>query len=657
MSAVLPPPVPLPDPPGSAAGLLSAVGELTSAGFSAGVLCHQLEPVAVLRGWRGADAARAGSEMAAATAVAGDVHRAVTNAVARLQAHAEAWLLVERRLAVLRARQQEQYAVAAPRLAALVGEPGPLDAGPPPEAAALLADMVAAEAARAAEHRALLAELADDAQRSAAVLAAATGPLGGVGRPGEAPRVTVRLATVLPGWGMQAMTGLGLDAATALTAPRNFAGIDATAGRYTAYADMPAFAEALARGLGPEGTTYLLAVLGSTADTGEGKELAALLARTLHGDGPAGGLLDPRAPDGGVDVVAVGMGVVLAAPGAGPRLAATWGRAMLERERVQGVSAVDRTTGTPPDPVDAALHVLLRASDGTAAADLLATPAAWGAALARDWPDGGAALSGVIDLGAAVPEGAGTALAGLEALGRGLAPGSRSPALDDRALLPAVRDATGGLVAAQVGGPVAGALRSAVGGGALDGATDAALRGLGFLLSQPGQDAVVTGALTAALRNGPEGAEVGEVAGAYVAVQEYGMRVRHALDCAREFANAVDRQLNWTVAVTLPSLAVQGRARPFLVAFEGLAARAFRADSEVVVPRDTRPVRTAADAARLADEVVPGGGAAGRVGFGRAAALLGVPELPVTSSPFDPLDDVDIPDRQRPKGGRRTRRR
>ena len=653
MSAVLPAPAPLPDPPGSAAGLLAVVGELAAAGFWAGVLCHQLAPVPVpvLRGWSGADAAAAGAEVAAATAVADDLHRSVTTAVARLRAHAEAWLLVERRLALLRSRQAEQYAAAAPRLAALVGPLGALAAGAPPEAAAVIADVVAEEAARTAEHRALLAELADDAHLSAAVLAAAAGPLGGVGRPGEAPRVTVRLAAVLPGWGGQAMTGLGLDAAADLTAPGNLAAMGAAAARYAPYAGVPAFAEALARGLGHDGITFLLAVLGSGAGTGAEEEIAGLLARTLRGDGPAGALLDPRDPDGGADVVALGMGVVLGAPGVTPGLAAAWGRSMLERERVQGVSAADRTTRAPVDPLDAALQVLVRAADGGAAAALLATPAAWGAALARDWPDGGAALAEVIGLGAAAPEGGRVARAGLEALGQGLAPGSSGAALDDRHLLPAVRDAVGGLVAAQVG-VVISALAQVGSGGELDGAADAGLRGLGLLLSQPGQNGVVTGALTAVLHGGAGGAGAGEVAGAYVAVQEYGMRVRHALDCAREFAHAVDRQLNWTVGVTLPSVALQGWARPLLVEVEGRAARVFRADGDVDIPRDTRPVRTTDDAARLAEAVVAGGGAAGRAGFGRATALLGVPELPDTTSPHDVLDQVDMPDRRRPRGER-----
>jgi hypothetical protein len=664
VTTVLPVPVPLPDPPGSAAGLVSAVGQLTVAASSAGLLCHLLEPAAVLRGWRSADATVAGAEVTVATEVAAGLHGAVTVALARLQAHGEAWLLVERRLAVLRQRQAEQFAAAGHRLATLAGPLAALTGGPaPPGADALVAEVVADEAARAAEHRALLTDLAEDAHRSAAVLAAAAAPLGGAGRPGEAPRVAVRLAAVLPGWGTRAMTGLGLEAAADLTARGDLAAVSAAALRYAPYAGVPAFAEALARGLGREGTTYLLAVLGAGAGTDAGQDLADLLARTLRGDGPAGALLDAQDPDGGADVVAVGMGVVLAAPGAGAGLAASWGRAVLERERAQGASAVDRTTSTLPDPVDAALRVLVRAGDAAAAADLLRSPAAWGAALARDWSDGGAALAAVIDLGACAPGGARSARAGLEAFGQGLAPGSDTAAIDVRRLLPAVRDALGGLVAAQADA-VAAALVPVAAGAHLDVAADAGLRGLGLLLSEPGPDALVTGALVAALRDGgvrvAAGAGAGEVAsgevaGAYVAVQEYGQRVRHALACARELTDAVDRQLNWTIWVTLPSLAVRGPSGELVAGLEDVAARAFRADGTVVPPRDTGLVRTADDAARLAGAVLVGGETAGRAGFRRTTAALGVPEMPDATSPLDVLDDLDPPDRRPGRRGKQAR--
>jgi hypothetical protein len=660
VSEVLPVPVPLPDPPGSASALVAALESLAAAGWSAGLLRHLLEPVAVLHGWTGADATVAATEVAAATGVAADLHRAVTTALLRLDAHAQAWMLVERRLAVLRQRQADQFAAASARLARLAGPLGAMTGGPPPPgAAAVVAEVLAEENARAAEYQALLADLAQDAHRSVAALADAASPLGGAGRPGETARVTVRLAQALPGWGERAMATLGLAAAADLTTPGPLAQMTGTANRYVPYSDTPAFADALIQALGTAGLTYLMAVLGSVAGTGAGAELAGLLARTLGavdgagaGAGPvlrAGELLDPRNP--GADALALGMGAVLAAPAAGPRLAASWGRALLERDQAQGAGAVARTTAGLPDPVEAAVQVLLRSADGPAAAALLTSSAAWGEALARNWPDDGVALAAVIDLGAGTTGAASTARAALQALGQGLAPGSQLPALDDRRLRPAVRDALGRLVAAQAGAVVADLGRAVV-ADRLDARQDAGLRGLGLLLSQPGQDAGVTGALTAALRGGTAGGVAGEVAGAHVAVQEYGQRVRHALDCARELANAVDRQLNWTIAVTIPSLAVGGRAGELLTGIEGVGARALRADGAVVYPPDRGRRYTAEDAARLAESVAGGTGASARSAFGRVTELLGVPREPSPDSLLDVLDEVDPPDRRQSRRGR-----
>lgn len=486
MTGALPTPVWLSDPPGSPAALQASVLRLASAGASAGLLCHLLEPAAVVHGWTSADGRVAGAEVGAATAVAAQLHAALTTALARVQAHAEAWSLVERRLAVLRQRQQDQFAAAHARLAALGGPFAALSGDVlPPAAAAVVDEVVADDTARAAEHRALLAELADDASRSAAVLGEAAGALAGGGSRRPAAAVTARLAVALPGWGVPAMTRLGSDAAAALTAPGELEAVTAAAVRYTPYVGVPAFAEALARGLGATGATYLLSLLGSLAGTGAGDQVAALLAGAFGAAPPVRPPLVAADPGGGADVVAIGMGTVLAAPGAGAALAATWGRALLEREAVQGAGAVARTTSTLPDPVKAAVEVLRRTGDRGACAELLASAGAWAAALARNWSDGGSALAAVIGLAAAAPAGAPAVRAGLELLGAGLAPGSREPALDDRQLAPDVRDALGGLVAAQAGAVVT-ELRRAVGAGtagagtaATDGAADARLRDCG----------------------------------------------------------------------------------------------------------------------------------------------------------------------------------
>lgn len=172
VSALLPVTVPLPDPPGSSGALEAVLGQLTAAGFCTGIMANRLEPARVLSGWQGADAVVAGAEVEAATVVDTDLHHGVTGALARLQAHAELWSLVERRVAVLRQQQQrDDYAAAAPRLAQLL-EPMASAGIPsaPPEATALVAALAADDAARGAKHRALLDELAADAQLTASVL-------------------------------------------------------------------------------------------------------------------------------------------------------------------------------------------------------------------------------------------------------------------------------------------------------------------------------------------------------------------------------------------------------------------------------------------------------------------------------------------------------
>jgi hypothetical protein len=655
-AAELSPPAALPDPPGRAADLVAALAPWATAGFSAGLLCHLLAPAAVLRGWTGADAESAAAQLSASSRVAAALHEAMCTAVARLQAHAEMWLLVENRLAVLRRAQEEQFAAASTVLSLYANPVAFLSAGNPPAgAAALVAAYEDGEVARIAEHRALLAEVAEDARATAAALAAAGQEFGGAG-PGGRAQVTLRLATRLPGWGGRAMAGLGLDAAADLTAPGDLGAVTAAAARYTPFAGVPEFAAALARSLGEKGLTYLLAMLGQLAGTGAGGEVAGLLARGLSAAGAAGNgdalapaerLLDPQDPDGGADVVAVGMGVVLAAPGAAAGLAAAWGRAALEREHARGAGAVALSPATGHDPVDAALQVLVRTADRDAAAHLLGSSDVWASALTRRWSDGGSALRAVIGLSARAPAGGHVAEAALAALGRGLAPGSTVAATDDRGSLAAVRGAVGHLVAVQVDRVVV-LLGRVVAAGQLDAATDTALRGLGLLLGQPGQGDVVSAAVVAALRRPPGGVDPAELAGAHVAVLEYGQRVRHALDCARELAETVDRAILGqevkAAVYLLTSGGGPGLGRAAVRFSVDPLLQLWHADGTVVLPPDTGTVHTADDAAELAEALLPGTAAAGRAGFGRATAVLGVPTPPPPDAALL-IDEFDPPDR------------
>ncbi|WP_448615501.1 hypothetical protein [Modestobacter sp. URMC 112] len=677
MTAVLPAPVDLPGPPGSPQLLEAALEQLTGAAFAAGTVSHLLEPVAVLQGWQGADAAVAGAEVAAATAVAGRLHAALSAAIGRLEAYAETWQLVERRVDELRRQQEAQFASASPRLA-VASDPSVTVV--PPDAAALLQEVEADESARAAEHRELLAELADDADRTAAVLEDAGGSFGGTGRRGDAARVRVHLAAALPGWGTGLMAGLGARAARELTGPGTADDLTAAALRSAPYAGVPAFAVALVAGLGADGVAHLLASSAAAGPSGGGGEgpapLAVLLARVLTAAGTedlrvagvtgrsgTGRLLPPRDPDAAVDAVAVAMGRVLAVPGVSPGLAASWGRALLERERAQGASPVARTTPTAPDPADTALRVLAASGDRRAAAELLATPEAWAAALARPWPDGGAALARVIGLAGASREGGVAGGAALAALGEGLQPGTDRTVTGDEETLATVRDVLGGLLAEQVQ-EVVGMLGPVAAGGLPDATVDARLRGLARLLLQPGQQAVLVGALADALRAGTIPAvEAAAVAGGFVAVQEYGERLRHALACAEGLADAAERRVTFDVLVRMPTAVPRellGRVAPLGeeladAVVDGLAV-AVDAEGEYAPPDDTGVVRTEEDATRFAvlsrpaaDPSGPGTAAAvleqaAHGGFQRTAAVLGVP--PVAEESIDVLDRFEPPDRE-----------
>lgn len=230
----------------------------------------------------------------------------------------------------------------------------------------------------------------------------------------------------------------------------------------------------------------------------------------------------------------------------------------------------------------------MREGDAAAAADLLASPSAWAAALARPWTDGGAALATVVGLGAHAPGAARTARAALQALGEGLAPGTTRSVTADRHTMDTVRDAVGALVAAQIGAVVVGLSRLTV-GGPLDPAADTALRGLGLLVSSPAQDDQVTGALATSLRAGARAGSAAEVAGAYVGVQQYGQRVIHALACAQALADAVDRQVNFTIMIEAPAtLLLAGRSEEKVFGRDLLdpLATALHADGTVDLPMD-----------------------------------------------------------------------
>jgi len=675
VTALLAPPVPLPDPPGHPAALAAVVDQLTSAGYAAGLTVHLLGPAVAVIGWQGADAGVAATEVAAATAVAAELHAVLSTARTRLGEHREVWLGVLARISTLREEQRAEYAAAGPRLAALVGpaieQGGPLPTDP--RAGALVDSVAAADADRAAEHRALVAALEEDAAATVRALAAATVRWGGTGRPGAVPAVTLHLAQRLPGWGAAALTALGVQAAGELTGRPTGGELDAAAARWSAWTSAPAFADAVLGRLDADGVTWLLTVLGGRAGTDD-EALGGFLAATVATASAAGGRgaavlggvqLDPGDPDATVDVVAVGMGLVLtgalvrgrAADTAG--LAATWGRQVLARETTQGASATARTAPTSPDPATAALGVLVAARDGAAAARLLASVPAWTALLAHPWPAGAVDLAAVVGLAAGAPTADRVAGAGLQALGQGLAPGTSSRVVLDPGTLGEVGGQLAALVGEQVQVVVELLERAAVrtpgealrppADAALAPEVDAGLRGLAHLLVETDRAEVVTEAMAGALTANalPSAAAV---AGGYVAVREHAQRMRRVLDLSRAQEQAVDAQIVWTIGVAGPAGLLPGPAGELGGEALDVVAGLVGADGEVDLGPDGGRVRTAADAEQWSRETLghrPAGdgsmGAAARNGFAQVQGGLGRWRPPVLSA-LDRIDDSWTPD-------------
>jgi hypothetical protein len=143
------------------------------------------------------------------------------------------------------------------------------------------------------------------------------------------------------------------------------------------------------------------------------------------------------------------------------------------------------------------------------------------------------------------------------------------------------------------------------------------------------------------------------VAGALLAVEEYGQRLAHALAGAQARSDAVDRALAWLpvrlglkgVVRVLP--AGPGEAVDWVT---DQATAALHADGTWEVPPDTGRHWSGEDAGAVA-------GAAAAAAFTRAGAALGVPQAPVP--PEDPLGDVtpdvDPEHEGRPRTGPRPR--
>lgn len=688
MTVVLPPPAAFEPPPGDPAALAELVQGVAGAVFCLGVLEAALAgPAGRAPGWHGDDAAAAGARVAVVSSLARDGAGALWVAAGRLSAHRERVLAARERIRALEVEQEEDVAAAWGRLGRLP-DPATSARTGAPEVVALVEEFEAGEAARRREHAALLEEVADDAAATARVLAECSAVVGGTGRPGDEHRAVAHLALVLPAWGEAELTARGAalagDLAGLMTAHRRAALAEEAA----AYAAHPAFADALLAGLGVEGVRTLLADLGG-GELPWDSALAALVASAFGaarptgdrvdpvGDVLAAGYVDPAMAGTSADVIALGMGAVLAAGlagrsgGPGPRTALAWGQQLLARERAwadsgPGGRALDRADAPSDvlDPVDPLLLVaetLARASEAGVAAEFLGVRDVWEQLLARSWADGAVGFGALVERAAADPGPAGAAAVrtGLEALGAGWADGDPDGWRVDEVTAAAVSPALGAALAAHVTVAV-DALWVGVDGSRCLPAPDA-LRGLGYLTLHRGAAAEVERAL-----HDWAVAQPGELSGtsaaaplpavavpaAYLAAQEYGRQMGYVRDSFEAQEEAERRAFAWQMTVGLLG-EIPGPAGRVAGLVEGFAAIALDRDGTWDQAPDPGPLFDDADAAEaaraaLGPERVAAAEEVARQAAGafvRAASALGEP-VPAESPPTDwlaPVVDAFLP--------------
>ncbi len=548
MTTLLPAPVPLDPPPGDPAVLADLAARLDRAGQLAGELGERVSAdVSATPGWRGLDADAAAARAQRVGALARAAADGLLRAGGRLARHADLLDDAHGRLARLRAAQEDDFGAAAARMG------GILD--PATEASARGGALGALEAAEAARRRvaaAIRADVEADAVTTAAVLADCHAAA--EGGPARDPAGLGRsLAAVLPGWHDAQLTRRGQDFAAALRDGDALAG-EAAARELLPWAHDGVVAAAVLTGLGAEGLRDVLRRLGD-GSLSERSALARVVSGVLgapvpHADAEAvahvreGRHVDPddhHRLDS--DLVALGMGVVLAAgrgnPSAGPPVTTVreWGRQILARERATGGERiVDRVRLGPVDaragdPLQEVLDRLAEAHDPAPAAALLRAQSTWSHLLERPWDDDGAALTALAQRAGSEPDGGAIALgSALRALAAGLADdGDPSGWTVDRDTAAAVAPVLARALADRPDVVVEALARAAAGEGTQD---RALLRGLGYLTIEPAAAAALDRGMAQAL-TGPAGAGSAALAAGYAAVREYGQRLDHAL---HEFA-------------------------------------------------------------------------------------------------------------------------
>jgi hypothetical protein len=440
-----------------------------------------------------------------------------------------------------------------------------------PEATAVVEDLQAAEAARRREHAALLDELADDAAATARVLAQCSAVVGGTGRPGDEGRAVAHLALALPHWGTAELTARGDELAHRLLGLATPEQREAFAAAAVPYAGTAAFADAFLTGLGADGVALLFTTLGSGL-LGPDGSVARILAAAFGAAEPDGSGHDPvaavvdtvyvREDDRSTtaDLTVAGMAAVLAAgaasPFGGPRPSTlvAWSRQLLKREQAVGSGAgafPDGWAAELHDPAGLAIGLLVGTGESGPAAELLGDRDVWEVLLSRFWRDGGVLLQDLVVQAGAEPGTAGdrAVRAGLDAIGTGLPEGPPGNRTVDRGTVAAVAPALGTAVVAHLE-VVTDALMQGV--DAEPGDARDTVRGLGYLTVDRGvaarvgqalSDWIHTGAAVATDPTAPAPAVA--VPSAYVAAQQYGQRLVHALGGYEAQAEALRRQLAW----------------------------------------------------------------------------------------------------------------
>ncbi len=627
MIVAVPDRLPLDMPPGNADALGEVVSDVAGAGFHLTVLSRRLTgPAATAPGWLGADAAAAAAQVGAVATLAGSAVDAVLTAMHRLGDHADRLHEARRRVTALRQEQDDDFTSAEARLASL-GDHSLVMTTELSQAVAVVEDLRASEESRRRRHDACLEEVADDAAATAEVLAGCCAVVGGRGRAGDSERVVAYLGVRLPGWGDVELAARGRALAGQLTGPLTPERKDAEASDVMPMARSAAFARAFLAALGQQGLVDIFRSLADTDSAPDGA-LPGLLVAVLRSAEPTTTRQDPlaevlyatyvptRDESATPDLVALGMAVVLGASAIGtggrlpPALVSEWGRQIIGREAALGASAIDRVNGArldlpDVDPVPLIVELLGRPGAEGSAAELLAERESWTVLLARRWGDDGAALARLVQAaGGEAGAESGTAMrAGLEALGAGLDDGDPDQWTVDRATAAAVAGPLAeGLASHQAG--TAGILWAGADGQMGD-RNGAMLRGLAYLTIDRTAAGVVEksliGWVTEELQ-APQAASPAAIGvpAAYLAVQEYGQRLAHALQAFEEEAAAKERQWKWDLLVGLPSMLVGGRLNPVVGVLEPFAARWLEADGSWTIAPDRGLTFDSDDAARAA---------------------------------------------------------